>query len=164
MQAADFLYTRTLQRIGYTPFLHHEVSTVGLLASAASLAGYVALMEYEVPKSVRGPSGFSWNGRADLWFSTQERHYSIESKRGYVRATSENLSGMLRAALDDVRCLRADENTYAAGMLTCFVKYHDRTATYEEFARSEQVSLSYRIGPEGKDGAYIFFAVVGEQG
>ena len=45
----------------------------------------------------------------------------------------------------------------AAGGLIARVRDKHRWDIYLKFAHSEKVDLAYRIGPEGEDGAFLFF-------
>ncbi|MEM6476351.1 MAG: hypothetical protein AAF687_09310 [Pseudomonadota bacterium] len=160
LEEADGLYNKLLHRAGYSPFYHHEVSSVGLLASAAALAGFLPMMEYEIRKKKRIDMRRKGEGRADLWFDSGPRCYSFEAKRAYVAATTSNLSAMLHEAHADAWCIDKREYHYAAGLLIAYVYEPKRTATYLAFANSDFVDLAYRIGPNGEDGAYLFFKLV----
>lgn len=50
LEQADDLYDRFLARVGDSPFTYHEVASSGFLASAAALAGFIPLAEYEIIK------------------------------------------------------------------------------------------------------------------
>jgi hypothetical protein len=160
LQSADILYSRSLKAIGYSPFEHHEVSSVGLLAAAAAMAGFTPVMEYEHPKEDRRGDWGSWNGRADLWFSSGTRSYSIEAKRAYWKATATNLEKVLVEAHSDAECVAVTEYNYAAGLLIALVVDPLRIETYTDFAEREDVSLAARIGPAGQHGAYLYFKFV----
>ena len=56
-----------------------------------------------------------------------------------------------------VRCIKRDEYHYAAGGLLAFVGEEKRLNTYHEFAESDDVDLAYRIGPDGHNGAFLYF-------
>ena len=154
---ADDLYCRFLDRVGDSPFLYHEVASVGFLASAAAMAGFTPLAEYEVIKRGRDDKRARVDGRADFWFSSEERAYSFEFKRAYVAATTKNLSNVLAGATQDIACIQREEYHYAAGGLIARVRDKHRWDIYLKFAHSEKVDLAYRIGPEGEDGAFLFF-------
>lgn len=158
MQAADILYNRTLYRAGYSPFCHHEVSAMGLLAGAAAMVGFAPFLEYELEKA--DTEHGKWSGRADLWFSSDKRCYSFEAKRAYVAATSANLEKVLAEAKQDAQNISVDEYNYAAGLLISYVSEEKRIKTYEAFAADDTVDLAYKIGPDGLDAAFLFFTLL----
>jgi hypothetical protein len=159
LSKADELYSRFLGRVGESPFLYHEVAAVGFLASAAALAGFVPLAEYEVLKRAQGRKHAEVKGRADLWFSAGRRCYSFEFKRAWLAATEANLGALLGEALRDVECIDRDEYHYAAGGLIARVRDESRIPSYLQFAESDAVDLAYRIGPPGFDGAFLYFSL-----
>ena len=154
---ADALYMRFLDRVGESPFTYHEVASTGFLASAAALAGFIPLAEYEVTKRGRTDRRTKVDGRADLWFAAPERAYSFELKRAWLAATTGNLRDLLDAAADDVACIPRNEYHHAAGLLIAKVRDAHRRPIYEAAAEAEMVDLAYRIGPDGEDGAYLYF-------
>lgn len=157
MTEADKLYTRFLERLGESPFAYHEVASVGFLASAAAMAGFVPLAEYEIQKLGRHNKRTKVVGRADLWMNSGKRAYSFEFKRAYFSATQKNLTESLIAAVDDIACIHRDEYHYAAGAVLARVRDPHRLDTYNAFAFSEKVDLSYRLGPEDAEGAFLYF-------
>jgi len=159
LKMADIFHDRYLDRIRYSPFSCHEVSCVGFLASAAAMAGFVPASEYQIEKTDKNDPKKLVNGRADLWFAAGERCYSIEAKTAYWDATPNNLSKMLCKASNDAYCIQEDEYNYAAGCLIAHVDSEERKETYEDFADSSDVDLSFHIGPEGVDGAYLYFSL-----
>src|SRR4051794_31988385 len=80
MDAADELYLRFVKLVGESPFTYHEVASVGFLAAAAAMAGFVPLAEYEIVKRAREDKRARVDGRADFWFSSMARSYSFEFK------------------------------------------------------------------------------------
>jgi hypothetical protein len=157
LNKADQLYTKFLDRVGDTPFHYHEVAAVGFLASAAALAGFIPLAEYEIIKRGRHDKRAKGDGRADLWFASDARAYSFEFKRAWLAATANNLRELLSEATGDVACIPRDEYHYAAGALITRVRDEHRLQTYLDFGTSDYVDLAYRIGPKSKDGAFLFF-------
>lgn len=157
LEQADVLYLRFLDRVGDSPFLYHEVASVGFLASAAAMAGFTPLTEYEVVKRGRDDKRARVDGRADFWFSSGPRAYSFEFKRAYVAATARSLANVMRSASDDIACIQRDEYHYAAGAQIARVRDPHRIDTYVDFAKSELVDLAYHLGPDGEDGAFLFF-------
>lgn len=160
LEQADVLYLRFLDRVGDSPFLYHEVASVGFLASAAAMAGFTPLAEYEVVKRGRDDKRARVDGRADLWFSSGTRAYSFEFKRAYVAATAKNLAEVMSDAYDDIACIQRDEYHYAAGAQIARVRDPHRVRTYLDFAKSDMVDLAYHLGPDGEDGAFLFFKLV----
>jgi hypothetical protein len=154
---ADHLYMRFLDRVGESPFTYHEVAATGFLASAAALAGFIPLAEYEITKRGKLDRRTRALGRADLWFASPQRAYSFEVKRAWLAATPANLRERLTAAADDIGCIPEDEYHYGAGLLITKVRDAHRRPTYELLAQDEAVDLAYRIGPDGEEGAYLYF-------
>ena len=115
--------------------------------------------EYEIIKGDRQAKGA---GRADLWFDNGARGssaccYSFEAKRAWLAATPSNLQTSLASAYSDIARIDPKEFHYAAGLLLTRVRDVERIDTYEAFAQSDNVDLAYHIGPDGVDGAYLFF-------
>lgn len=154
---ADKLYCRFLDRVGESPFYYHEVASVGFLASAAAMAEFIPLAEYEIVKRGREDKRTRVDGRADFWFGSGGRAYSFEFKRAHVAATANNLSEDLSNAIRDIARIQREEFHYAAGGLIARVRDEFRLTTYRIFAESDNVDLAYRIGPEGVNGAFLFF-------
>lgn len=157
LEQADALYDRFLGRVGESPFAYHEVASSGFLASAAALAGFIPLAEYEIIKRGKVDRRTRADGRADLWFASPGRAYSFELKRALLSATLGNLAAGLHAAVDDVSCIPREEYHYAAGLLVTRVRDVEREPVYRAFAASDRVDAAYRIGPDGENGAYLFF-------
>jgi hypothetical protein len=160
LTAADNFYLRFLDRIGVSPFYYHEVASVGFLASSAALAGFLPLNEYEIIKKGSSDKRTRGDGRADLWFDSGRRCYSFEAKRAYVAATMKNLSEIMNIAYNDIACIDRSEYHDAAAILIARVRDEHREEIYEKFAESDAVDLAYHIGPNGPDGAYLFFKLV----
>jgi hypothetical protein len=157
LSKADKLYERFLDQVGVSPFYFNEVASSGFLASAAAVAGFVPLSEYEIDKRSKVDRRVKVHGRADLWFSSRKRAYSFELKRAWLSATVVNLTTVLQEAVKDIKCIPKGEYHYAAAGLITRVRDAGRKSTYEAFAESGDVDLAYRIGPDGEDGAYLFF-------
>ena len=160
LRSADDLYMRFLARLEESPFSYHEVASVGFLASASAMAGFLPVNEYDIIKRGNADKREKVPGRADLWFDTGDRCYSFEFKRAWFAATPNNLSASLNTALNDIKCVQPDEYHYAAGGLLAFVNDEDRLNTYLEFAEADEVDFSYSIGPEGKNAAFLYFKLV----
>lgn len=160
IRAADALYLRFLNRAGESPFYFHEVASVGFLASAAAIAGFLPLAEYEIIKRAQHDKRVKVDGRADLWFDTGPRCYSFEFKRAWASATEQNLTEVLAEATNDIACIGREEYHYAAGGLLARVRDPHRTDVYRAFADRDEVDIAYRIGPEGEDGAFLYFGLV----
>jgi len=154
---ADDLYCRFLDRVGDSPFLYHEVASVGFLASAAAMAGFTPLAEYEVIKRGRDDKRARVDGRADFWFSSEERAYSFEFKRAYVAATTKNLSNVRAGATQDIACIqrevKVDEHMHLlvtpavrlVDALELQYRLHAWTAAISASARRATVSNGYRL-------------------
>lgn len=63
----------------------------------------------------------------------------------------------MNAAIANVACIQREEYHYAAGGLIALVRYPERAKMYEDFANSGTVDIAYHIGPDGEDGAYLYF-------
>lgn len=161
LTAADSLYMSLLERIDYAPFLLHEITRAGLLACAASQAGFLPLMEYALAKKGRDDKRLRENGRADLWFASNASYYSFEFKCALDKVTPGNLAAKLDHAARDIACIPPSEYRYAAGCLIAPVVEEERLETYRAFAQSDAVDCAYRIGPDGADGAFLFFRMAG---
>lgn len=157
MIEADRLYTRFFDHVGDSPFLYHEIASVGFLASAAAMAGFVPLAEYEVVKRGHDDKRARVDGRADFWFGSDARAYSFEFKRALVAATAKNLRESMTSASSDVARIQREESHYAAGGLIARVRDEHRLDVYRDFAESDHVDLAYSIGQEGAEGAFLYF-------
>ena len=160
LKSADKLYNRFVEREGVSPFRFHEVASVGFLASASAVAGFLPLAEYEIIKRAAHDRRLKVDGRADLWFDCGDRCYSFEFKRAYVAATKKNLRDELSYAFSDVARIDREEYHYAAGALIARVTESARMPTYYEFAEHSDVDYAYHIGPDGVHGAFLFFKLV----
>jgi hypothetical protein len=104
------------------PFLYNETASVGMLASAASRSGLLALAEYVAIKRGTGRGRPLRNGRCDLWVQdpTSHRAWSFEFKQCYAtggvrRATLER---KLRAACSDASAVHSFEaDRYFGGLM-----------------------------------------------
>ena len=124
------------------------------------MAGFIPLAEYEVIKRGKSDKRTKIDGRADFWFSSDARAYSFEFKRARKAATTKNLSASLSIAFNDVARIQREEYHYAAGGLVAIERNEKRQKHYHAFAECDEVDLAYRIGPEGEDGAFLFFKLV----
>src|SRR3546814_20238307 len=70
LEQADKLYDRFLGDVGDSPFLFHEVASVGFLAPAAAMAGFVPLADYAVIKRGRNDQRTRGDSRAVPWSSS----------------------------------------------------------------------------------------------
>jgi hypothetical protein len=66
---------------------------------------------------------------------------------------------MLEHARKDTACIPGDDPHYAAGCLLARFRDAKRIELYEQFAGSDEVDLAYHIGPEGEEGAYLYFSL-----
>ena len=160
LRQADKLYSRFLTRTEESPFCYHEIASVGFLASAAAIAGYLPFAEYDIVKRSKYDRAANVNGRADLWFDADPRCYSFEFKRAWLAASIENLTDVMQEACEDIDCIHCDEYNYAAGGLIARVRDVSRMSVYRNFAETDKVDLAYRIGPNGENGAFLFFKLV----
>ena len=156
LKCADQRYSRFYDRLDDSPFDYHEVAGVGFLASAAALAGYLPLNEYDVIKRGKSDKRTKVRGRADLWFDAGKRCYSFEFKRTKRPETVHYLNQRLGTAFDDVKCVGNDEHDYSAACLVTVPRENKRIAICETFAEEEYVDFAYRIGPAELQ-AYLFF-------
>ena len=154
---ADELYKRFSDRLdGDSPFDYHEVASVGFLASAAAMAGFLPVNEYDIFKRGMSDKRTKVSGRADMWFDTGPRCYSIEYKRTVRPVTITYLKDRLQAAYLDIDCVPRDESHYAAACLVTVARQTKRIKTCEAFAQHDSVNFSYQIGPTQTPG-FLFF-------
>lgn len=97
------------------PLLYNETASVGVLSSAASRSGLLALAEYVTSKRGTGRGRPLRNGRCDLWVQdpVSERSWSFEFKQYYCRTKVQRRSlvnKLRRACVDayDVHSFQAD--------------------------------------------------------
>lgn len=165
------------------PFAYNETASVALLASAAALAGHVALAEYSVTKidAEKASSGKlkkrKRNGRGDLWLHAGGQDWAFEFKqRNSVGVSRAN--GRLQSLLNDAeRCAKQiyqkKEGTPVAGLIVSLYFIEDvkpknakdrlaEAAAFEieRFAK-EQDLLCWKITPpEGRRPTYFMFRSV----
>ncbi|MYM00265.1 hypothetical protein GR702_21200 [Novosphingobium sp. FGD1] len=157
MLSADELYMRFYDRLeGDSPFLYHEVASVGFLASSAAMAGYLPMNEYDVFKKGKLDKRYKERGRADLWFDAGDRCYSFEFKRTRRPVTMGYLEDRLNSALEDINCIYSEEYHYAAACLVTVATEPKRIAVCQDFGRSRLVDFAYQIGPV-EEPAFLFF-------
>ena len=157
LKSADKLYRRFISRLdGDAPFDYHEVASVGFLASAAAMAGFLPINEYDVFKLGKSDKRTKVPGRADLWFDVGSRCYSIEFKRTRRPVTTAYLKQRLDHAFEDIECVHKDEYQFAAACLVTVAREPKRANICRDFANSEHVNFAYRIGPK-REPAFLFF-------
>lgn len=161
------------------PFAYNETASVALLASAAALAGHVALAEYSVTKidSEKASSGKlkkrERNGRGDLWLHAKGRDWAFEFKQrnsvGVSRANGR-LKSHFDAAEKCAKKINGEEGTPVAGLIVSlfFIEdvededdkdrvAKDAASEIERFAK-EQDLLCWKITPpEGRRPTYFLF-------
>ena len=153
LRSADELYGRFIARLdGDSPFDYHEVASVGFLANAAAMAGYLPMNEYDVFKRGKADKRTKVRGRADLWFDAGRRCYSVEFKRTRQPVTTANLQQRLGYAYRDVECVQSD----AAACLVTVAREPKRIELCQRFAKCDDVHLAYAIGPFDQP-AFLFF-------
>ena len=162
LRSADKLYRKFVDRLdGDSPFDYHEVASVGFLANAAAMAGYLPMNEYDVFKQGKSDRRTKKPGRADLWFDVGERCYSMEFKRTRRPQTVAYLSQRLDYAYEDIECVHKDEYHYAAACLVTVAREKKRISVCKQFAESANVDFAYRIGPKTEP-AFLFFRLKGK--
>lgn len=158
MEKVDSLHSLYYKRFGESPLSHNEVACVGLMTAAASMAGFIPIMEYQVVKQWGKDRRFRVEGRADLSVSTDDRAYSFEFKRAWFAATVGNLRSSLNAASEDANKLLDNEYTHAGGIVIAHIRDSYRIMyEYYPFIEQNFADIVYRIGNEDTGGAYIFF-------
>jgi hypothetical protein len=160
LNAADRLHQKFRDELDFSPFELHEVGCVGFLASAAAVAGFVSISEYDIDKNKGSEVEDIRPGRADLWISANHHYYSFECKRAYHSATPKNLKDVLELAVRDTKQIPFDENKYAAALMTAFNRDPERMNIYLDFAQSSAVDSAYYIGPAEQGGGFLFFKIV----
>lgn len=157
LKSADKLYRRFVDRLdGDSPFDYHEVASVGFLASAAAMAGFLPMNEYDVVKLEKSDKRVKIPGRADLWFDVGQRCYSIEFKRTRRPVTTAYLEQRLDYAYEDIERVQKDEYHFAAACLVTVAREQKRIEVCRDFAGSGEVDFAYRIGLK-KEPAFLFF-------
>ncbi len=157
LKNANKLYKRFFERLdGDSPFDYHEVASVGFLANAAAMAGFLPMNEYDVFKRGKSDKRTKVPGRADLWFDVGDRCYSLEFKRTLRTQTIGYLEERLTSAYEDIQCVHEDEYHYAAACLVTVARDKKRIAICEKFGASDNVDFAYKIGPSDEP-AYLFF-------
>jgi hypothetical protein len=157
LKSADQLYKRFVERLdGDSPFDYHEVASVGFLANAAAMAGYLPMSEYDVFKRGKSDKRVKEPGRADLWFDAGNQCYSFEFKRTRRPVTPAYLEARLDYAYEDIECVHKDEYHYAAACLVTVARDKKRIGVCEDFAQSPEVDFAYQIGPTAEP-AFLFF-------
>lgn len=156
---AHNLYMRHLDLGFLSPLQYHEVSATGFLAAAAARKDFLTSQEYEIVKRSQLDRRINKSGRADLWITNEKRCYSLEFKRAWNIATVKNLENTMSKAKSDISVIQRAESDYAAAGVLAFVSDAARVSVYEDFMHREVVDFAYHIGPDGENGAYIFFAI-----
>lgn len=159
LKSADKLYLRMYQRLeGESPFDYNEMSCVGLLCSAAGIAGHLPMLEYNIVKAASHDRRFRVGGRADLWFEGNRDCYSFEMKRIDRGFSYASLSRRLQKANADIRLIQANECHVASGCLLAVASDKGSMKICNDFAASDEVDLAYKIGPKDEP-AFLFFKV-----
>lgn len=159
LKQADKLYMRFFERLDSdSPFDYHEVASVGFLACASAMAGFLPMNEYDVFKRWKYDKRIKQRGRADLWFDAGKQCYSFEFKRTRRPVTSAYLSERLDYAYGDIECVQKDEYHYAAACLLTVAKDEKRISVCREFAQNSEVDYAYQIGPASEPG-FLFFRI-----
>ena len=125
------------------PLLYNETASVGVLATAASRAGMLALAEYSAVKRGDGRGRPHRPGRCDLWIADMsiDRSWAFEFKQLFCAPTPRR--GTIAAALDracaDARKVHPLEADYCFGALLISA-CEGRTLTDEAVERIEAVA------------------------
>jgi hypothetical protein len=88
------------------PFIYTERANIGVLAGAAWRCGRAALEEFQYKKGYRNKP--KWNGRADLYFISENREEMIEGKFGWLSLASpknapKRVEAVLAIAISDTK-------------------------------------------------------------
>lgn len=134
------------------PAYWNETATTSMLASAANMAGFVALAEYYTRKRMKEDLRRKTLGRVDLWLSDMQsgRDWGIEAKQKWVtgRESQARLEAMLEVAARDALCLARSDASRRVGLLVLLPKEHGSDfSNIEAFCASSQ--HSYRLDVEG---------------
>lgn len=157
LKSADELYGGFVHRLdGESPFDYHEVASVGFLAGAAAMAGYLPMNEYDVIERGKSDKRTKVSGRANLRFDVGKRCYSFEFKRTRRPITKAYLEQRLEYAHKDIDCVSEDEYHYAAACLVTVAREPRRLKACQNFANDDYVDFAYKIGPAAEP-AFLFF-------
>ncbi len=165
------------------PFAYNETASVAFLASAAALAGHIALAEYSVTKieaakaDRRKLRDRERHGRGDLWLHAEGQYWAFEFKQrnsvGVSRADGR-LGSLFGKAVDCARQVnRKQEGTPVAGLVVSlfFIKgAKDKTepdgvadaaaAEIERFGRSAELYCWKIEPPDRRRPTYLLFKVL----
>ncbi|WP_445678711.1 hypothetical protein [Radicibacter daui] len=121
LQQVPKIRSQFIQAMQGDPFVYNETASVGLLASAASRSGLLAMSEYVSIKRGTGRGRPYRNGRCDLWVGAPEtgRSWAFEMKQ-LIRKKALNegtIEVSLEAACSDARKVHLQEATFRYGCL-----------------------------------------------
>ena len=124
MRAFGAMRETYYSKAGHDPLVLGEVSTVGLMLSAAGRAGLIGLLEY--PTRKRPPAGGDCHGRCDLWLMAPRDQdnfgWAFEVKHAWIssRTARKRMIKIYRNAWRDAGALQASE---ASKRIACTVFY-----------------------------------------
>jgi len=144
-------------------FDYNETAAAGILAAAATRAGFVSLAEYVCRKKMQTDRRKRVNGRADLWILDQRerRTWSFEFK--YLTRSNgykiDVLEDKMQQAINDASCIIEGEADCAYGALLVSANHDTEFSErylgiLNEFAK--QVDYAAKI--EGGKNPLFFFA------
>lgn len=153
------------RKAGQDPLVLGEVSTVGLMLSAAGRAGLIGLLEYPTRKRSRQGGG-DCHGRCDLWLMASRDQdasgwaFEVKHARISSQTSKRRLVKIYRSAWRDAGALQSTE---ASKRIACTVLYSNTildsgmacARTLEWLAR--QSDWAWRIDhPTDLTSAYVF--------
>lgn len=158
LQTAAALTGRFATELADDPFAYNETASVSLLASAATMAGYLSLAEFGVTKGHRSDRRISADGRCDLWVATESTSWGFEFKQ--IRP--ERLTGLralqsaMAEAVECAKCLRSDEADKRVAGLIVSLYWLDKSNEYSEYEpfRIFALECDYAWAISSDDGVY----------
>lgn len=153
------------RKAGYDPLLLGEVSTVGVMLSAAGRVGLIGLLEYPTRKRTDMGDG-DCHGRCDLWLmssrDSDSAGWAFEVKHARIssRTAKKRLVQVYRSAWRDAGALQATE---ASKRIACTVLYSNAPVKRDTVCArtldwlAKQSDWAWRIDhPTELTSAYIF--------
>lgn len=112
---------------GDAPYWYNERANIGVLSAAAWRCGRIALEEFQYEKIDVSSSGETdetiqkkWNGRCDLWISSDRTAEIVEAKFKWLNMRSEKITELATSCLDqaviDAANTKGHDDTKAIGV------------------------------------------------
>jgi hypothetical protein len=146
-------------------FAYNEVASLGVLSSAAHMAGFSSLMEYVSIKNQKNDRRKkSRNSRADLWIQGDTRSWSFEAKQlnCYDKISEKQIQKKLNEAISDTRSIqRSEADTRAACLIINMneIYHYDIEHNYnqcKEFSNNNTQLFCWSIETKAQTSATFF--------